>query len=491
MPLPRRFAFLLAPALALPLTLSSFALAAPPTDEKIDALIAKIDSAGADVKDAAAKRTARRDAAKEALAETSLSEATFAQIKKLYDKRVVAGNAELVEAVNARLVELSAAKGLAGAQAAEMRISLLAPAEQTPDGRKAREAKLADLVEQALKHDGAAELFSSGGGDTIVRSLGTISPEMMKDRKLVELLAPRITTDLSPATAGALSGLLKPLVEMKDSHGEKQFTDIRTSIVHAAESAVAKAGKLKDERLAKLAAEPKKEGEDAEKAAKAAELAAQMEESQITRLKDLRSLAAGPWARGELVDHPAPPITFKWSNTEKPLASFADLKGRVVLVDFWATWCGPCVASFPKMRELQTRYAGYPVTILGVTSIQGYSMDRSDKKKVNRIDCKGDPAKEMDLMKTFMKDMDMTWNVAFSEQNVFNPDFGVRGIPSVAIIGPDGNVKFAGLYPNPKEESEKIDQLLKDAKLPYPETPYVDAKAEPKKDAPKEEPKKG
>jgi thiol-disulfide isomerase/thioredoxin len=244
----------------------------------------------------------------------------------------------------------------------------------------------------------------------------------------------------------------------------------------------------RDERLAKISAEPKKEGEDADKATKAAELVAQMEESQITRLKDLRSLAAGPWARGELVDHPAPPIAFKWSNTEKPLASFADLKGRVVLVDFWATWCGPCVASFPKMRELQTRYAGYPVTILGVTSIQGYSIDRSDPKKSKKIDCKGDAAKEMDLMKSFMKDMDMTWNVAFSEQNVFNPDFGVRGIPSVAIIGPDGNVKFAGLYPNPKEESEHIDALLKDAKLPYPENPYVEAKKEDEK---KEEPKKG
>ncbi len=492
MPLPRRFAFLLAPALALPLTISSFALAAPPTDEKIDALIAKIDSAGADVKEPAAKRTARREAAKEALAETSLSEATFAQIKKLSEKRVIAGNAELVEAVNTRLVELSAAKGLEGAQAAEMRIGLLAPGEPTPEGRKAREAKLADLVEQALKHDGAAELFKSGGGDTIVRSLGSISPDSMKDRKLIELLAPRITTDLSPAAAAGLSGLLKPLVEMKESLGEKQFTDIRTSIIKASESAVDKAKKLKDERLAKLAAEPKKEGEEAEKAAKAAEAAANMEEGQITRLKDLRSLASGPWARGELVDHPAPPITFKWSSTEKPITSFADLKGRVVMVDFWATWCGPCVASFPKMRELQTRYAGYPVTILGVTSVQGFSMDRSDKKKVNRIDCKGDPAKEMDLMKTFMKDMDMTWNVAFSEQNVFNPDFGVRGIPSVAIIGPDGNVKFAGLYPNPKEESEKIDQLLKDAKLPYPENPYVEAKKEdPKKVAPKEEPKKG
>jgi thiol-disulfide isomerase/thioredoxin len=498
MPLPRRFAV----ALAFPLAFSSFAFAAPPTDQQIDALITKIDAAAADVKEPAAKRQARRDAAKEALGQTPLSEATLAQLKKLSDRRVTSGNNELCEAMDARLAELAKDKTVDGATAAEMRLTIL-PQPETAEARKSRGEKLADLAEQTLKHDGAAELFKSGGGDVVIRSVGSLPADTLKDRNLFELLAPRITTDLSPAAAGALSGLVQPLVGMKESLGQEKFDAIRMSIVKASESAVEKAKKAHEVRLAKLAAEPKpvqKDGEDAEefakrveKDAKAAELAAQADESQITRLKDLRALAAGPWARGELVDHPAPAIAFKWSNTEQPIHSFADLKGKVVLVDFWATWCGPCVAAFPKMRELQTRYSGYPVVILGVTSVQGFSMDRSDKKKVNRIDCKGDPAKEMDLMKSFMKDMDMTWNVAFSEQNVFNPDFGVRGIPSVALIGPDGNVRFAGLYPNPKEESEKIDALLKEAKLPYPENPYVEAKkSDDKKDEPKkDEPKKG
>ncbi len=487
MPLPLRFALIL----ALPLTITSFSLAAPPTDQQMDSFIAKIDAAGADIKEPAAKRQARRDAAKEALAQTPLSEATLAQLRKLYDKRIITGNTELCDAADDRLIELAADKSVQGARAAEMRLMVLPPAENNAEARKERDGKLAGLVEKALTHDGAAELFTSGGGDFIIRSVAGASPDALREHKLVELVAPRITTDLSPGATAALSGLIQPLLGMKETLGEPKFTDIRTSIVKASESAVEKAKRVRDERLAKLAADPKaapKEGEDAEKATKAAELAAQMEESQITRLKDLRSLAAGPWARGELVDHPAPPITFTWSNTEGPLHSFADLKGKVVMVDFWATWCGPCVAAFPKMRELQARYAGYPVVILGVTSNQGYSMDRSDKKKPNRIDCKGDPAKEHDLMKSFTKDMEMTWNVAFSEQNVFNPDFGVRGIPSVALIGPDGNVRFAGLYPNPKEESEKIDALLKEAKLPYPEQPYVEAKKEEPR---KEEPKKG
>ena len=47
------------------------------------------------------------------------------------------------------------------------------------------------------------------------------------------------------------------------------------------------------------------------------------------------------------------------------------MKGNVVVVDFWATWCGPCVGSFPQVKELVEYYKGYNVTVLGLTSPQG------------------------------------------------------------------------------------------------------------------------
>lgn len=162
-------------------------------------------------------------------------------------------------------------------------------------------------------------------------------------------------------------------------------------------------------------------------------------------------------------------------------------KTQPVIVDFWATWCGPCVASFPHIRDLVARYetAGSPVKIVGVTSLQGFHMKRNLEagNKPERIDCKGDAEKEYGLMPSFMKDMNMTWTVGFTPDGCFNPNFGVSGIPHLAIIDSAGKVRFNGLHPmHAKEVADDIDSLLKEANLKAPAEPMADpAKKDEKK----------
>lgn len=195
-------------------------------------------------------------------------------------------------------------------------------------------------------------------------------------------------------------------------------------------------------------------------------------EADVNRAKSNIAYLNSPIALNKLIGGEAPDIEFVWASDGK-VGHLSDLKGKVVVLDFWATWCGPCVASFPNIRELQKRYKKFPVEIIGVTSVQGRHIRRHPGEKPEAVDTKGNPDQEYELMKEFMKDADMTWKVAFSSGNVFNPMYGVKGIPHVAIIDAEGRVRYNALRPYnpPFHEAEKIDALLREAGLKYPKQP--------------------
>jgi thiol-disulfide isomerase/thioredoxin len=171
-------------------------------------------------------------------------------------------------------------------------------------------------------------------------------------------------------------------------------------------------------------------------------------------------------ARGEFVGRPAPQLNFLWSS-HAGVKSLADLKGKVVVLDFWATWCGPCIESFPMTRKLAAFYRDYPVEIVGVTSPQGVVIWPDGRL----IDCKDDPEKESKLIGEYQTLQNMSWTVAVSHEPVTNPDFGVPGLPYMVIIAPDGTVRHAGVTPQtaPLADQQKlIDPILREFGLKTP-----------------------
>jgi thiol-disulfide isomerase/thioredoxin len=126
--------------------------------------------------------------------------------------------------------------------------------------------------------------------------------------------------------------------------------------------------------------------------------------------------------------HAFPPLEFTSLSGEQ--VNLASLKGKVVLIDFWATWCGPCRGVMPDLVETYKQYHDQGFEIIGI------NLDK-DKAQLEK----------------YMQDTGITWRQYFDGlmwNNKIAGRFGVRGIPHIVIVDKNGVVHFNTDYDRQK-----------------------------------------
>jgi peroxiredoxin len=139
-----------------------------------------------------------------------------------------------------------------------------------------------------------------------------------------------------------------------------------------------------------------------------------------------------------------PAADFSLPSRDGKTVALKDLKGQVVMVNFWASWCGPCRQEFPLIdKQLYQRYRSLGFTVLGVNV-------ESDTKDAER----------------FLSETPVTFPILFDKQSVVSKLYSVNAMPTTVFIDRKGNVRFEHHGYKPGDEGEYLNQIRSLVKEP-------------------------
>jgi thiol-disulfide isomerase/thioredoxin len=140
----------------------------------------------------------------------------------------------------------------------------------------------------------------------------------------------------------------------------------------------------------------------------------------------------------------------------------SELHGQVVLLDFWAPWCGPCRFTFPRLQRWHESYKDKGLVILGMTNFFGDINGR-----------RATPGEELAYLRTFKKQNRLPYGFAIADSSVNDQNYGVFSIPMSFLIDRRGNVRFIAMGAGESEITalgKMIEKVVSEPVTPATET---------------------
>lgn len=144
---------------------------------------------------------------------------------------------------------------------------------------------------------------------------------------------------------------------------------------------------------------------------------------------------------------PAPEINIAEWIDQKPV-KLADLRGSVVLLDFWATWCAPCRFTMPKLKLLHERFKKDGLVVVGLTQFFG--------RERNVVLTQ---AEELARLRAYKKDLKLPYAFAVALESDNDERYGVHSIPTAFLIDRRGRVRYIAVGASNAHDAELTDMI--------------------------------
>lgn len=143
-------------------------------------------------------------------------------------------------------------------------------------------------------------------------------------------------------------------------------------------------------------------------------------------------------ARQQLGDRAKLPVELAFTAVDGRKVDLRDLRGKVVLVEFWATWCAPCKEEIPNLKKLYAAYHAKGFEVVGIT-LENARLADTD----TAVEREQKLAKARQVLVDFTAKQEMPWPQYFDgkfRQNKFAVDYLINSIPAMFLIGKDGRI---------------------------------------------------
>jgi thiol-disulfide isomerase/thioredoxin len=146
-------------------------------------------------------------------------------------------------------------------------------------------------------------------------------------------------------------------------------------------------------------------------------------------------LVASAWPAAA-TDGAAPAPAFSLASRAGGEVSLADLKGQVVMINFWASWCGPCRQEFPALDQIYAKYKPMGFTLVAIN----VETEKADAER-------------------FLGATPVSFPILFDPDNKVSGSYGVSAMPTTVLVDRQGRVRWQHRAYKPGDEAKYIEQI--------------------------------